>query len=189
MIGPEKWNSLSSDEKRNCIENHKTTHKLTVEVYRAILPNLKNEKGKPEMKKTAYQDALTCILEDESRREELFARIESEVVQTPQEFTVRTSSDESVSTNESTPPYPQDARVLNSHTKCQAQIDELKAQIQGLQAELDKRDARIDKLEAMLDVMQQVVHHQYPNVQEANNLSNDEEESNDEVESDEEESK
>lgn len=184
MIGLEQWKSLLPDVKVNNLRYHKTTHKLTVDVYRAILPKFQIEKGK-KVKQT-YEAELTSILEDESRREEreqLFARIESEVVQTPQEFTVRTSSDEGVSTNESTQPYPQDARVLNySHTKCQAQIDELKAQIQGLQAELNKKDARINKLEAMFDKMQQVLHHQYPNVQETNYQSNDE------VESDEEES-
>lgn len=176
--------TLSSDEKRNCIENHTGTHKLTVEVYRIILPDLKNDKGKPEMKKSAYQDALSRILEDESRKEELFARINGDVVETHQEITIHTPSDESSSSNKSTV-YPQDTRVLNSHTKCQTQIDELKELIQGLQAELDKKNAKIDKLEAMLDMMQQVVYQQYSNVQEA---KSDEESDRDEESDSEEES-
>ena len=169
MIGSEKWNTLSSDEKRNCIENHTGTHKLTVEVYRVILPDLKNEKGKPEMKKSAYQDALTRILDDESRREELFARINGDIVQTSQEITIHTPSDESSSSNKSTL-YPQDTRMQTLRTEFQALFVQHKAETQ---AQLEQQKAEIDELRAMLKVAQMALRQQYPDVEEVNYESDD----------------
>ena len=162
MIGLEQWNSLLPDVKVKYLPYHKTTHKVTVDVYRAILPKFQIEKGK-KVKQT-YEAELTSILEDKSRKEEkeqLFARIKSEVVQTPQEFTVRTSSDEGVSTNEGTEKLTHRTTHCDKCNELEAKLIEAKKNFQG----------QIDELNAKLKVLQMAVLQQYPLVEEANHDS------------------